>query len=109
MATYANQKIIKVKKKKYVNDFLQIGNNEWMTAAQDLTRNTFLLYLYLASNNNGFIFALSQKTVQDALGMSKASYHRAVDELSEKGYLYCEHGNTYTFVTIPNPDWICDL
>lgn len=109
MITYANQKVININKKKYTNDFLQIGNDEWMAAAQDLTRNTFILYLYLASNNDNFNLALSQKAVQNAVGMSKSSYHRAIDELLEKGYMCCEHGNIYSFVTVPNPDWNCDI
>lgn len=64
MTTYPNQKIIHIQKKKVVKDFLQIGNSEWKKAYKDLKASTFGLYLYLASNADGYDLALSQKAIE---------------------------------------------
>ena len=96
METYANQKVIVIDKPKYKKDFLQVGNKEWQEAAKNIKQyGTFKLYLYLASNNNEFIIALSQKAVQNATGISRETYHRAVDELISQGYLVQDRENGY--------------
>ena len=102
MTTYPNQKVIYIQKDKCEKDFLQISIDEWQEAARELSDSAFKLYLYLGANNNGFKIALSQKAVQDAIGLSKSSYHRAVDELIERGYLISDkHNNEYVFMTNP--------
>ena len=106
MTTYANQKVIKINKDKCTNDFLQINNAEWHEAVKALSSSAFILYLYLASNNDGFRIALSQKAVENATGLSKASYHRAFEELFNAGYLILEEGNLYSFTTVPDEDSI---
>lgn len=102
MKTYPNQKVIHIQKQKYVDNFLQVGNDEWQRAARELTGSAFKLYLYLAGNKDGYDLALSQKAVENATGLSKNTYHQAVKELSEKGYLSCMKGNVYAFSTTPN-------
>lgn len=101
MITYPNQKVIHIQKQKYVDNFLQVGNDEWQRAARELTGSTFKLYLYLAGNRDGYDLALSQKAVEDATGISKNTYHRAVEELESKGYLSFVNGNAYVFSTTP--------
>ena len=106
METYANQKVIKINKEKCTSDFLQINNAEWHEAVKTLSSSAFILYLYLASNNDGFRVALSQKAVEKATGLPKTSYHRAFDELWHANYLTLEEGNYYSFNTIPDEDSI---
>ena len=97
MYTMPNQKTVIITKDSYKSDFLQIGIAEWQEASKILTPAAFKLYLYLASNANGFKLAPSQVAVEIALSISKSSYHRAVKELEEKGYLQLDRGNTYFF------------
>lgn len=101
MTTYPNQKIIHIQKKKVVKDFLQIGNSEWKKAYKDLKASTFGLYLYLASNADGYDLALSQKAIEEDIGISESSYKRAVKELKEKNYLVEKQGNVFYFFTTP--------
>lgn len=102
METYANQKIIIIDKSDEKDDnYLQIYNKDWIQASKDMIYGTFKLYLYLASNNDGFRFALSQRAVKNKLGISKAAYHKAIDQLIDMGYLNLEYGNTYKFTTSP--------
>lgn len=102
MKTYPNQKVIHIQKRTYEDNFLQVGNDEWQRAARELSGSAFKLYLYLAGNKDGFELALSQKAVEDTTGLSKNTYHRAVEELETKGYLSGTKGNVYVFSPSPS-------
>jgi hypothetical protein len=102
MTTYANQKIIEIKKAECSKDFLQVSNNDWMEAARILNGNAFKIYLYLASNKNGYSLALSPKAIGIALDVPKKSYSRAIEELEENGYITYKQDNVYIFTTYPN-------
>lgn len=102
MITYANQKVIEIEKSECTKDFLQIGNEDWMTAARILNGNAFKIYLYLASNKNGYSLALSPKSIEMSLDVPKKSYTRAIEELEENGYITFKTGNVYIFTTSPN-------
>ena len=45
MKTYPNQKVIHIQKRTYVDNFLQVGNDEWQRAAKKLSGSAFKLYL----------------------------------------------------------------
>lgn len=78
-------------------NFLQIKNEDWQEAARALRHPTFILYLYLSSNSNGYEFGLSQADVTKVTGISESSYHRGVSELIENGYITHIGGNRYNF------------
>lgn len=102
MITYPNQRVVTIFKENCKKDFLQIGNREWQAAAEILkTYSAFKLYLYFASNTNGYSIALSPVAVQEAIGISENTYRTAFKELVEAGYLsQCgERKNSYTFHT----------
>lgn len=101
MITYPNQKIVIIKKPKYLKNYLSVGNAEWQNAYKDLNGATFAMYLYLASNCADFKLAASAEAVKNSLGLSKSSYHRAMNELEEKKYLVQNTENTYFFYTEP--------
>lgn len=84
---HKNQSMVIVNKPKYESDFLQIGISEWHEAARNLKDCSLKLYFYMASNMNGYKFALSHTAVKNAIGMSKGAYHNALTELKQKGYL----------------------
>ena len=102
MKIYPNQKVIHIQKRTYEDNFLQVGNDEWQRAARELSGSAFKLYLYLAGNKDGFELALSQKAVEDTTGLSKNTFHRAVEELEAKGYLSSTKGNVYVFSPSPS-------
>lgn len=97
MATAPNQRIINVHRKKYKTNFLQIGNEEWQEACRKLTPSGFQIYLYLASNCNNFQLSLSQKAIEEQLGIKKTAYHTAIKQLEELGYIRLVKGNLYEF------------
>ena len=104
MITYANQKVIEIEKAECTKEFLQVCNDDWMYAARTLNGNAFKIYLYLASNQNGYKLALSPKAIEIALDVPKKSYTRAISELEDNGYITFKTGNIYTFTTYPNVD-----
>lgn len=101
MKTYPNQKVIHINKNKYSANFLQIGINEWQQAYKELKPSTFAIYLYLASNADGFDLALSQQAIENSLGIKKTAYHTAIKELKERGYIQVIQGNVEAFFTTP--------
>ena len=96
METYPNQKTILIVKGKYDRDFLQIGNNEWKAAYRELSGAAFPLYLYFASNANGFKLMLSSSIVMKELGISESTFRRAMIKLEDCGYLSKQSSNTNT-------------
>ena len=101
MVTYPNQKVVHINKPQYIKNFLQVGIDEWQAAAKNLSAATFKVYLYLASNANGFDLALSPQAIEEQIGVSKSSYHRAIKELTDNGYITNFQGNIYNFYTKP--------
>lgn len=99
--TFPNQKVVIINKPNYENNYLSIGNDEWVDASKKLSPNSFKLYLYLASNKDGYKMALSKQAVMNLLDISKDSYIRGVKDLIEHQYLVNIKGNNYNFFTTP--------
>ena len=95
MVVYPNQKVVTVRKteehkilqNKKREQFLQISNTGWQSACDDLTYSAFKLFLYFASNKDGYSFALSYEAVNDVIPMHRNTYDKAIAELINKGYL----------------------
>lgn len=102
MTTYANQKIVTIHKEKYLQEFLQVGKDEWMTAYDKLPRGAFGLYLYLCGNMNNYRLGLSSAAIQQALKVSDSTYRRAIESLLEEGYLI-QSGNDKNLHFYPKP------
>lgn len=86
------QKAIKVNKKRNPDDKtdVRIDNifkKDILEAMSNLKGATFKLYMYILSNQDGYIFGLSQKDVAVRAGIPEATYRTAVKELIDKGYL----------------------
>ena len=60
-----------------------------------------MLYLYLASNADGYNIALSPVAVRQAIGMARSTYHDQFHRLVDKGYLIPANGNTFEFYEVP--------
>ena len=103
MATFPNQRDVKIHKPAYTENFLQISKEEWQEAYATLTRSGFGLYLYCCSNADNFGLELSSAAFQKALYTSDSSYRRAVEELLEKGYFIKKTDTKYDFYTSPQP------
>lgn len=93
-----NQKKISVSKEKQGKHTI-LSLEGLSMASRQLSGESFKLWLYLAKNQDGYSFGLS---MVDALSWgvgSESSYHRAVKELINKGYLQ-KKNNSYIFYEI---------
>ena len=97
--TSPNQKTITVEKEKCdkENLYTMINLLALESAAADLKAGAFKLWVYIAKNQNGFTFGLSNKAVAEYFGIKKDQYDNAVKELIEKGYLIKIKSNEYVF------------
>lgn len=101
MYTVPNQKVVRVNKKPCQSDYMTIQNSDWMNAFITLKRASYGIYQYIASNVDGYTFALSRTDVMDKLKIGKDSYIRGVKELVDKGYLLEDEEGNYQFYTSP--------
>ena len=101
IVTVPNQKVITVNKsicdKEHIYAQCNLKANKM--ALKELSANAYKLYMYFALNQDDYTFALSYVHVYSITGMSEKTYHRAVKELIDKGYLVKEEGkkNQYIF------------
>lgn len=84
---------ITVKDKRTKAPFLQINQDDWMTASKNLTGTAFRVYLLLAQLPPNSEFEYSPSEIRDRGITSKSSAVRARRELEEKGYI--ENGFFY--------------
>ena len=80
-----------------------IRNENWYAASRELGATALRLYLYLASNANGYNLALSPAAIDAEIGMPRSTYHEQFKVLVEKGYLVETKGNQYEFYEVPQP------
>ena len=99
--TVPNQRIVTIHREPAKSDFLGIKNENWMTAGRDLGAHALMLYLYLASNANGYHLALSPSAIRQALGMPTSTYRDQFVKLLDRGYLVDAGGNQFDFYEIP--------
>ena len=61
-----------------------------------------MLYLYFASNANGFTLALSPAAIRQAVGMPQSTYRDQFIKLIDRGYLVQRgESNTFDFYETP--------
>ena len=94
--TVPNQRLIAIHRERAASDFLGIKNSNWQAAARDLGAHALMLYLYFASNANGFTLALSPAAIRQAVGMPPSTYRDQFIKLIDKGYLV-QRGDSNTF------------
>ena len=100
--TVPNQRLIAIHRERAASDFLGIKNSHWQAAARDLGAHALMLYLYFASNANGYMLALSPAAIRQAVGMPQSTYRDQFTKLIDRGYLVQRGGsNTYDFYETP--------
>ena len=103
MKTYANQKVIIINKKRVnkANTYMTIKKECLLNAISDLSHNELKVYLYLASNQDGFKMALSSSDISEKLNVHVRNVQIAINALIEKKYIKQQQGNQYIFCDEP--------
>lgn len=100
MNTVENQKIIIVMKEK--NDKGNVYSIINMDAKRDAWRkldgNSYKVWDYIASNQDGYTFGLSRKAVTSDTNISDSTYARAIKKLKDNGFLIPKEGTKNTFL-----------
>ena len=65
------------------------------------------LYLYCAKNSDGYTFALSQKDVEQRIGVKKTSFHKYIGLMIKEGYLVRRNGILFDFYETPYGEPFC--
>ena len=104
MYTAPNQKVVTIHKTACdkSNVYATINVESARKASKNLTDNARLLWMYLAMNADGYTFALSNTAVAEQWNMERKRYFKAVNELTEKGYLVHTGGKNYDFIECPD-------
>lgn len=101
MATVPNQKTIVFAKKRpwdKNNPFARIHVDAMQEARKHLKPEAFILWLAISSWDENSTFELSCQYMMKYWGFAERSYHRARNELIEKGYLILSPTNKSTFI-----------
>ena len=99
--TYPNQREINIHRERAASNFLGIKNDNWMAASRILGAHALRLYLYLASNADGYRLALSPAAIQQQIGMPVSTYRDQFRKLEALHYIKYSCGNTYDFYEQP--------
>ncbi len=100
--TVPNQRLVAIHRERAASDFLGIKNSSWQAAARNLGAQSLMLYLYFASNANGFTLALSPAAIRRTIGMPPQTYRDQFFKLIDWGYLVQRgNSNTYDFYETP--------
>lgn len=104
--TAPHQKIVRINKAECSNKdiYAKINKSAMYEAIRNLNgrkASAFIIWCYLASNQDGFELALSNIAVLNAVGVKKDAYDTAIEILIEDGYLVKQKGNLYNFYEIP--------
>ena len=105
MYSFPNQNFVQIHKQSYSRDFLQIGISEWQNACKVLTPSASKIYLYLASNADGFRMALSKQDVKNKLDISFTRFYEGIALLRRMHYICCSGTNQFHFFLSPNPNF----
>ena len=93
---YNNQIGVNIHSPKNVEDpFFKENVDVCFAAMRDLGGNAYMLWHYLASNKDGYSFALSSADVKNVIGLGRTAYESAKKLLIEKGYLVPVEGTPW--------------
>lgn len=99
--TAPNQRTITIHREPLGGNFLGVNNENWKYAARVLGAQAFLLYIYFASNKQGFVLALSPQAIQKEIGMPPSTYRDQLKKLESLGFIERGEGNKLHFYEAP--------
>ena len=93
MPKYPNQKHLKVNKE-LIPIYTAVTQLDWIDARKRLTPTAFDLYLWIATNENGYEFDFSPQEVANTGLMDASTARKARKQLEDRGFI--EGENFYT-------------
>lgn len=101
----ANQRHICVHKLKCDKDnlYAKINKDALNEAMRSLRPTAFNLWIYFSQNQDKYSFYLSCVDVCRTCGIGRTAYHKAFDELVDKGYLIRKEGSRISYEFYEEP------
>lgn len=93
----ANTTTIIIEKYSLKPPFFSIRKDSLLIAIRNLNEGALKLYLYLASNKEGYQLELINSRIVEDLKMTPREIRQAFDVLKEKGFLIPLNENCFTF------------
>lgn len=115
MITYANQRIIKIKRDEAGENepCLKVSIDSIKEACQKITNlSEMKVWLYLVSKDDGEDLAFSSKDASEATGLSANSIREGINSLIKKGFITEALGkseNRYVFREVPSDYPVLDF
>jgi len=82
------QKAIRICKERKTNDVhFSAIKDDCLAAVRNLKECELKIYIYLLSNQEGYVFGLSKADICEKTGVSERSYTSAIQNLIKMGYL----------------------
>ena len=104
MATYPNQRTLKIKRKNVDKStrepYLCIYNKSLAEASKKLNWAAYALYTFLMANADGYEIDFSPQYIENTYGMNRGTSHKALKELEEKGFMKKIGENKYLFYEV---------
>lgn len=105
MGYYANQKTVKINKPEVERGRAKIivDREKLEVAGRELTGNEFKLYMFFASDNDGFRRDFSPAHFSEVYGVSADTTRKLFKQLEDKGFIKADENkkNFYQFYLLP--------
>ena len=109
MGYYANQKTVRINKPdpQKGNARIIVDREQLEAAARELSGNEFKLYMFFASDNDGFKRDFSPAHFADVYGVSADTTRKLFKQLEEKGFIKQDNykKNLYQFYLMPQEEY----
>lgn len=79
------------------DNFLLIKRQNFYAACRSLTPTALILYLYIATNKDGYHLDLNPERIYNNLGITYPQYLEKQQELIDKGYLTQDNAKPYAY------------
>lgn len=92
--------IVNVRRNELNKPFFSLNSKSLYHAFEDLSKDAFRMYIYLANHIKGSQICVSKATAIAELNISEESFDNGIEELSEKRY-FIKFNDYYDFYEIP--------
>lgn len=92
--------LVNVRRNELIKPYFSLNSKSLYRAFEDLSKDAFRVYIYLANHRKDSQIVVSKATVLLELDVSEESFDNGIEELSEKRYLI-KLNDYYDFYEVP--------
>ena len=92
--------LVNVRRDELVKPFFSLNSKSLYSAFENLSKDAFRVYIYLANHRKDSQIVVSKATALLELGISEESFDNGLAELAKKGY-FIKFNDCYDFYEVP--------